>query len=67
VTLKEHSSLWEFRSFLYNELRLTELYTGTGYTQTPDGAVGVAEYFIVNQPLENLGALQVIDLNRDRE
>lgn len=64
-TLTAGSSLWEFRSFLYNELRLTELYTGNGFTQTPDGQRGLAEYFIVNSEIneEKIGPHEIVDIN----
>lgn len=64
-TLTAGSSLWEFRSFLYNELRLTELYTGNGFTQTPDGQRGLAEYFIVNSEIseDKIGPHEIVNIN----
>lgn len=61
--LQKNSTLWEFRSFLYNELRLTELYHGEGYTITPNGQRGVAEYFILNQKIDEIDESELIDLN----
>ncbi len=61
--LGKRATLWRFRSFLYDELRLTELYAGDGFTRTPDGERGLAEYFVVNQKIESLGAHELIDLN----
>ncbi len=63
-SLTTNSDLWEFRSFLYNELRLTELYTGNGFTETPDGTPGLAEYFVINKPIRSdaIGSYEIIEL-----
>lgn len=45
--LTPDSELWEFRAFLYNEFRVTELYSGDSYTVLPDGTRGLAEYISV--------------------
>jgi hypothetical protein len=60
--LRENSEIWEFRSFLFNELRLNELYTGDGYTKTPEGERGVAEYFVANQEISSIGDHGFFDL-----
>ncbi len=60
--LTENSSLWEFRSFLYNEMRLTELYEGNGYTKNEKGEAGLAEYFFINRMLTELSSFEIIDL-----
>lgn len=52
---REHAEPWRTRAFLYCELRLTDLYAGDGYTRTPDGARGLAEWATANRPLAELG------------
>lgn len=56
------SSLWHFRAFLFNQLRLNGLYTGNGETATENGKQGVPEYFIKNQPIEDLKSWEAIRL-----
>ena len=56
-------SLWEVRQFLNDVLNLNELYMGDGYTYTKDGERGVAEFFSLNQPVNNLRDAVMIPLN----
>lgn len=44
------------RAFLYFVAQCRELFTGDGYTKTPDGKRGVREYVARNLPLVELGA-----------
>lgn len=64
TSLSIRSTLLEYRSFLYNELRLTELFTGLGFTITPDGYKGLAEYFTLNQEFSSLDpdSVEIVDL-----
>ena len=58
--LSQDATLWQFRAFLYNELRLNELYSGDGYIRTESGERGNAEYFFVNRPISTIpGAVSV--------
>jgi len=53
------------RRFLYHRLRLSELYTGDGFTKLEDGSRGIREYIITNrsvQELEDYG-LFTLDVN----
>lgn len=59
--LTENSTLVEFRAFLYNDLRLTELYTGTGYTHNPSTGLEVREYFHPNREIKDLPGVMVIE------
>jgi hypothetical protein len=52
---REHAEPWQTRAFLYCELRLTDLYSGDGYTRTPDGERGLAEWATANRALADLG------------
>jgi len=60
---KRNGSLWEVRLFLNDVLNLNELYMGDGYTYTKDGKKGVAEYFSLNQSINDLQNPVLIDLN----
>jgi hypothetical protein len=42
------------RRFLFHALRLSELYTGDGYTRTHQGERGVREYIMANRALSDL-------------
>lgn len=55
-------TLREIRAFLYYNLRLNELFTGTGYTKTPDGAQGTPEFVGLNRPVCELDQPEVIDI-----
>ncbi len=62
--LTPESELWEFRAFLYNEFRVTELYSGDGYTVLPDGTRGLAEYISVagSKKLDEVGPYVEIEI-----
>ncbi|MDC0980290.1 hypothetical protein OAQ84_01000 [Bdellovibrionales bacterium] len=49
--INSDSSLWQFRAFLYMELRLTELFAGNGFTKTEEAGQGLREYFVINRPI----------------
>lgn len=51
------------RRFLYHVLRLSELYTGNGYTKTNDNQRGVQEYVIRTVDIEDLDDLEIVDLD----
>jgi len=60
--LKSSGSLGMTRAFLYNELGLSLLFTGNGYTLTETGQVGLREYLTPNRPLTELQGHHLIDL-----
>ncbi len=51
------------RRFLYHVTRLSELYTGDGWTKTAQGGRGLREYIIRNRPMSQLENVQIIELN----
>lgn len=51
------------RRFLYHTIRLTELFSGDGYTRRHDGKRGVREYVLENKLLARLGERVVVDLD----
>lgn len=57
-----NASLWDVRAFLYNELRLSELFRGDGFTYSPDGQRGVAEFIGKNSRLSNYQHLKISEL-----
>lgn len=63
--LASDGSALSVRRFLYHRLRLSELYTGDGFTKLEDGSRGIREYIITNrsvQELEDYGLL-TLDVN----
>jgi hypothetical protein len=44
-------------------VRLSELFTGDGFTKKPDGTRGVREYIVANRPVASLKSYQLIPLN----
>lgn len=50
------------RRFLYHTVRLTELYSGDGFTKTSNGQRGVREYIARNVRIDELTPHKVIDL-----
>lgn len=63
-SLKErHGKLWEVRAFLYYQIRLTELFSGDGYTLTQDGARGVREFAGGNLTVASLPRKAIIPLH----
>lgn len=55
-------SLWDVRAFLYNELRLSDLYSGDGFTHKEDGSKGIAEFIGINTDISKLQKVAVTDL-----
>jgi hypothetical protein len=51
------------RRFLYHVIRLTELFSGDGYTRRQDGTRGVREYVVENKVIACLGEQVTIDLD----
>lgn len=51
------------RRFLYHVTRLTELYTGDGYTLTHDGKRGVREYIMENHRIDELKGVTSLALD----
>lgn len=53
----------DIRRFLYDEMHLSELFAGTGRTQTHDGKPGVPEYIMANDIIESLPNYRVVDVS----
>ncbi len=51
------------RRFLYHTIRLTELFSGDGYTWRQDGTRGVREYVVENKVIASLGERVIVDLD----
>jgi hypothetical protein len=51
------------RRFLYHILRLSELYSGDGYTRTHEGKRGVREYIVANRTLDKLPDCRSLELS----
>ena len=60
----ENPQLWQVRSFLCFELRLTELFSGIGFTMTSEGTRGLREYPGVDEKVTSLARYRLIDLER---
>jgi len=60
--LKSDGSTLSVRRFLYHVTRLTELYSGDGYTWTHDGRRGVREYVLANRAISELKGSRVLEL-----
>lgn len=60
-TERRHDPL-ALRRVLLHEVHLGPLFSGDGYTYTPDGAKGLAEYLVPNGPIDQLPDAQVISL-----
>jgi hypothetical protein len=60
---KSEGKLWQVRGFLYYQARLSDLYSGDGYTHTDDGGRGLKEYVAPNVPIKSLNDASVADLN----
>lgn len=60
---KSSGNLVETRAFLYLSIHLRELYSGDGYTYTPEGERGLKEYIIPNMSLKDLDEYLLLDLN----
>lgn len=50
------------RAFLYFTVHLRELYSGDGYTYTPQGNRGLMEYIVPNLPISALGEYRMADI-----
>jgi len=55
--------LWEVRSFLHENLKLNENFSGDGYTRLDNGEKGIAEYISPNIEIKKLKQSVIIDLN----
>ncbi len=53
----------DVRRFFYHVLRLSELYTGDGYTKTNDNKRGVQEHAIRTVEIEDLDDCEIVDLD----
>jgi hypothetical protein len=51
------------RRFLYHTIRLTELFSGDGYTWREDGTRGVREYVVENKVIACLGEQVTVELH----
>lgn len=51
------------RRFLYHTVRLTELFSGDGFTRRHDGKRGVREYVLENKVLASLGERVIVELD----
>lgn len=51
------------RRFLYHVIRLTELFSGDGYTRRHDGTRGVREYVVENKVIACLGEQVTVELD----
>jgi len=60
--LASDGSALSVRRFLYHVTRLTELFTGDGYTQTHDGKRGVREYIMANRAINSLAGHKTLEL-----
>lgn len=54
------------RRVLLHEVHLGSLFDGSGYTRTPDGRAGFAEYLVPNVPIAQLQDARVVDLVLDQ-
>jgi hypothetical protein len=61
--LMSKGELWKVRSFLYHQLRLTELFSGEGYTRLSAGTRAAPEYITLNGNISELPNVKVIPLN----
>ena len=52
----------DVRAFLFHTMHFSELYTGDGYTRTPEGKRGVREYIMSNLPIQSLRNCSIVDL-----
>ena len=53
----------EIRQFLWDEIGLKGLYSGTGYTVDDDGRQGPPEYLCANTPLTEMVGAVVVDVD----
>ena len=55
-------SVEEVRGWLYFVLGLSDLFSGSGWTQRADGSRGVKEYLMPNRPVEAFDAFSWVEL-----
>jgi len=60
--LASHQTALDLRAFLYFTVRLTDLFTGNGFTVNEQGERQVAEYIMPNLPLNQLRKLVLTDI-----
>jgi hypothetical protein len=60
--LKSDGSALNVRRFLYHVTRLSELFSGDGYTYTPDGQRGLRENIMANRPISELKGSRMLEL-----
>jgi len=60
--LASHQTALDLRAFLYFTVRLTDLFTGNGFTANEQGERQVAEYIMPNLPLDQLKKLVLTDI-----
>lgn len=60
--LESNGDALAVRRFLYHTVRLTELFSGDGYTRLQNGERGVREYVLENKVLACLGEMHAIEL-----
>jgi hypothetical protein len=51
----------KLRRLLFHVEHLGSLFYGDGYTRTPDGRIGLAEYLVPNGPVDELPEARVVD------
>ena len=59
---EERANPAKLRRLLFHVEHLTTLFHGDGYTRTPDGQVGLAEYLVPNGPIGSLPEAVVVDV-----
>lgn len=61
--LRSKGTAADVRQFLFHTVHFSELFTGDGYTQTPEGLRGVREYIMPNVPIRSLRNSRIVDLH----
>lgn len=61
--LASEGTALDVRRFFYHVLRLSDLYTGNGYTKTNDNQRGVQEYAIRTVEVDDLEDCEIVDLD----
>ena len=59
---REEPSLVQVRQWLWDEIGLKGLFTGTGYTMDDDGNAGPPEYLARNLPLADVHGIAIVDV-----
>ena len=60
---KSNRTAYNCRAFLYFTVHLRELFSGDGYTYTPQGVRGLTEYIVLNSPINKLGEYMMTDFD----